>query len=146
MSTWKAQAGETVLIPSGNSSDHLHLFVIVTNPKRILDGGLRDHVLLVPFCTVYNDLYKDTACILDAGEHPFINHESYVDYAFARTYPVFELEHNIRNGFFQAHRPVSNAVLVKIQNGLQTTKRIKKYIKNDFIDHTWNSLSSIATA
>ncbi len=63
--------------------DRMHLFVVLTDPLCNFDDGIRK-VLLVSLSSIHDDLYHDSACILEPGEHPFVKRDSYVVYQKAR--------------------------------------------------------------
>ena len=69
--------GATLLIPSGpeHDPDRMHLFVVLTNPFDDRGDGVQ-RVLLVSLSTVHDHKNHDPACVLEAGEHRFVKHES----------------------------------------------------------------------
>jgi hypothetical protein len=85
----------TLLVPSGPAQDpdRKHLFIVLTDPVQVLDYAEK-HSLLVGVTSLHADLPHDPACLLDAGDHDFIQHKSYVHYARAR----IELSQGILNG------------------------------------------------
>lgn len=66
-------AGETFLFPPESK----HLWMIISDPAQDTVN-----VLAVYFSTW--ESYKDQACIVQAGEHPFVTHKTIVAYEFAR--------------------------------------------------------------
>jgi len=70
----------TLLIPSG--ADGYHLFITV-NEK--CDEGQH---LLINVTSLRDGAKYDDTCILEAGEHPFIKHKSYVVYRMAFIKPA----------------------------------------------------------
>ncbi len=59
-------AGDTFRIPQPGTSLDSHLWVVISDPA--IDEA---HVLIVSFTTRRQD--SDTACVLQAGEHPFVH-------------------------------------------------------------------------
>ena len=127
-------AGGTLLIASGPSGDHL--FVVVFEPKKITGYGQCEQVLLVPFCSIYPGEKYDPACILQTGDHGFLNHASYVDYRNSRIESVNHIRERIDNKIFRVHDPVSDLLLHRIQQGLDNSARVSRHIKDDFCLHT----------
>ncbi len=78
----------TLLIPSGpaHDPDRKHLFIVLTDPAQVLEYTEK-YSLLVGVASVQTDLPHDPTCLLDAGDHEFIRHKSYVHYARALTEP-----------------------------------------------------------
>ena len=72
------RAGDTIFVPhtGGPSGEHLH---VVMN-----DACPEGNHLLVPICS-YRPLC-DLTCVLEGGDHIFLNHRSYVSYAKALRY------------------------------------------------------------
>jgi len=64
----------TLLVPSGPGENGQHLYVIVTNPCA------EQQCLMVTMSSIKEGRFHDPACILAAGEHPFITKPSFIDY------------------------------------------------------------------
>jgi hypothetical protein len=123
-------AGGTLFIASGPTGDHL--FVIAFEPRHIEEYGSSEQVLLVPICTVYPGGKHDPACIVQAGEHSFVVHESYLDYRWSRIESVNHIRDRIGEGAFKEHAPVTEVLLQRVLHGLSQTKRMPRHIKDDF--------------
>lgn len=120
--------GCTMLIPSG--SNGYHLFVSVLDQK-IING--KPHVLLVSFCSTENILNHDQSCIVNVGEHSFVQHETYINYSKPRVDSVEDVLKRLSEGYFiQKHENVSSDLLGKIQAGLKKSNRVPRYIKDDW--------------
>jgi hypothetical protein len=130
MAAWKPFAGGTLFIASGPAGDHL--FVIAFEPGNIQGRGQSEQILLVPFCTVYPGGKHDSACVIQAGEHEFITHESFMDYRNARIESVSHVRDRIADGTFREHHPVTEPLLRRIQQGLASSKRVPRYVIDDF--------------
>lgn len=59
----------------------IHLWMVISDPEQD-----PHRVLLVNFTTWTPR--QDPACVLQEGDHPFIHHETCVNYADARIYPL----------------------------------------------------------
>ncbi len=113
----------TLLVPSGSKN---HLYVIVT------DSCAENRQLLVNVSTIYPETYYDNTCVIEAGEHPFIKHSSYIVYRQAR---IDRTEHLIKcvNGWvFRPSQPVSDDLLERISKGFLSSHHVSRLIKNYF--------------
>ncbi|MCC4634121.1 hypothetical protein [Xanthomonas dyei] len=119
------QAGNTLLIPSGKDGNHL--FFCVLGPK-ILAG--KNCVLLVPLCTVRAG--HDPSCYVGPGDHPFLRHDSFIDYRYLRVDLVEEIEKKLGSTYFGVSENASQQLLDRIQAGLKVSKRVKGFIKDDW--------------
>jgi len=72
----------------------IHVWMIISEPARD-----RTKVLMVSFTTWQPHL--DQACILEAGEHPFVVHRTVVDYSRAKIVTDVQLESLRRAGRLQ---------------------------------------------
>ncbi len=99
-----------------------HLFVICTNIDR------DERYLIIPVCTKTNRQHNEY-CIITAGEHKFIRHESYIAYQHAKIEPASFLRDGIR------HEDINGQLFLRICNGIEKSKRMariykKYYLKN----------------
>ena len=60
-------------------------------------------MLIVNFTTRRED--SDPACILQAGEHPFVNHETCVNYAGAKVVSEAQIQTLLQKGLLTSHLP-----------------------------------------
>ena len=82
MSAWSCAPGNTLLVPSGPSG--LHLFIITLGPIVLPGYGPKPQAVMVSATTIRDGIPHDSACELRAGEHPFIQHPSYIAYRYIR--------------------------------------------------------------
>jgi hypothetical protein len=118
--------GKCFLIPSGPLEDGKHLFVIVTNKCPA------DCHLLISRSSVEPGEYYDPACLLQAGDHPFIKHLSFVVYSKALIISHDDIIARVRDFTFLIKEDVSDTVAVKIRDGIAQSKRSTKKIKAYF--------------
>lgn len=124
--------GATLLMPSGpeDDPDRMHLFVVLTNPFDDIGDGIQK-VLLVSFSSVRDYYNHDPACVLNPGDHPFVKHESFVVYKRAIIVEANKLIEGVRKNVFSSHTPMSESVLSKIHQGLEssehTTPRVLRF-------------------
>jgi hypothetical protein len=120
-----ARAG-TLLIPSGPAQDpsRRHLHVVCNDP--CIDGNQ----VIVPITTWTNDLC-DATCILQAHEHEWLRHRSYVFYRKARIEAAATLDNGVRRGIFEPRGEMNGQTFLRIRNGIcqsiQTPRKIKHY-------------------
>lgn len=88
-----------------------HLRIVISAP-------LPDGSLITVNCTTRKQ-GSDASCILQAGDHPFIRHETVIAYEHTRALPL-AMQTRIDAAVPPAcvhHAPVSPAVLQRIQSG-----------------------------
>ena len=139
MKIWIPQKRATLLIPSGprDSPDKCHLFIMMTDP---FDNGTGVfEVLLIPICSTRPK--HDPSCELSAGSsnHPFITHDSFVEYALARIMTKESLQKGYDSSIFIPKSPLSSKIFQKVQQGLESTRRIQPM----FRDFYYNFLRKI---
>ena len=117
--------GATLLMPSGpeDDPDRMHLFVVLTNPFDDMGDGIQK-VLLVSFSSIRDYYTHDPACVLNPGDHPFVKHESFVVYKRAIIVEANKLIEGVRKNVFSSHTPMSESVLSKIRQGLESSEHI----------------------
>jgi hypothetical protein len=79
-------------------------------------------VLIVNFTTRRND--SDPACVLHAGEHPFVHHETCVNYAGAKVVSEAQIQTLLRKGLLNNHAALSAALLKRIRDGAAASTRM----------------------
>ena len=121
----------TVLAPSG-PVDHLH--IVCTNPIYSAEHGC-DVILIVNISSVPTSGTYDSACSLNAGEHPFIRHHSYMVYSHAVLWRCPTLINKVGSGEYRTHVDVSEAVMQKIMSGfnasLHTPFKVLRFIERN---------------
>ncbi len=119
--------GTTIGIPSGPTGSHL--FVVIFGIK-IISGKQR--VLLAPIESKRPKC--DTSCELKIGDHPFVQHDSFVGYDHCRIEDLDHINHCLSTGYFQIAQPpiTQPAVLLRVQKGYSISRRIPKFIKQEW--------------
>ncbi len=115
-------------MPSG-PEEYKHLFAIAVGPKALDGYGTQPHVIMVSVTTVKPQFPHDPACVIRAGEHPFVTHDSYVYYRDPRVESVAHVQNMVDNAVWQAREPCSPELLQKIRAGLLASTRVPRYIK-----------------
>jgi len=110
--------GNTLLIPTPPNNKE-HLFIIIAIEKG------SDVALLVNITSA--TIACDNTCCIAIGEHPFVIHDSVINYGDSRITPIANLKYCLKNGMFKGHVPVSGKLLKKIQDGalISTAMRLK---------------------
>jgi hypothetical protein len=100
-----------------NRNIDIHLWVIVSDPDQD-----RARVLIVSL-TTYKP-HKEPACLLKAGDHPAVKHDTCIAYDLAKVTTVARLEEARDRGLLHEDAPVSDDVLKRIREGSALSKRI----------------------
>jgi hypothetical protein len=122
----------TLLIPSGtvHDSERKHLFIVVTDPAQVLEYSEKQS-LLVCVTTLQSNVPHDPACILYAGDHPFIRHKSFVYYAEARIEVSQKLINGIKQGVLVSKEMLAEDIFARVCKGLVdsrfTAPRIRSF-------------------
>jgi hypothetical protein len=92
-----------------------HHWMIISDPNA--DPA---HVVIVCFITYHE--YSEEACIVEAGEHPFIKHRSCVDYAGSFVTTDARLEQHKASGALKPKQPLSPQLLQRIRDGVSDSR------------------------
>jgi len=116
-----------LLVPSGPSHDpgKKHLHVICSDPDANGD------VVIVGIASYVNDLCDQT-CILEAHEHPWLRHTSFVLYRKAEIVSAAALIARITLGEVVRRDDFGPQTFLRIRNGLcaspQTKRKVKRHL------------------
>lgn len=105
---WIAQIGSTLVIPSGGR-DHLH---IVCSDRMSFPGRAPGCCLVVNLSSTVPRC--DRTLVLNVGDHPFINHESFVFYSKAFVEEATALEDRVAIGIYRPHTTADRALIKRI--------------------------------
>lgn len=98
----------------------MHLWVVIARPFR------GDDLIIVSLSSVKaGGMRPDPACLLHGGEHPFVNHESYVFYRRAEFTTVTSLRGKVTRGEVMVKPPADTALVRQIRSAA---------IKSEFTD------------
>lgn len=103
----------TLLIPSGSTD---HLFFICNNPV-FYPKAATECILTVNISSVKPDIDYDSTCILHVGDHPFVNHPSFVFYNKARIMGAVTVSQSVASGDFRTHVPCGDQAFQRILDG-----------------------------
>lgn len=123
-----------VLIPSGSIDrpDLRHLFVLLCDPF-----GEPPKCLLVSLSTVRPNSYHDSACLLYAGDHPFVKQTSYIKYSTCRLEESAKLVRAVEAGIFRQHDMMDGAIVARIILACLSSKHTPKEIKDLIVAQSW---------
>lgn len=118
-----------------------HLRIVLNDPD------LDDYVLVVGVTSVYpNAKRQDKTCVLDKDRdpeksHPFIEHQSIIDYGRASKLKSEIIQDNVNNKYAKAREKISEKLLRRIIEGLSRTdaleREVENYAKLLFPDLNW---------
>lgn len=112
--------GVTFLSPNPDYPTE-HLYIIIS-------PIIEERVLFVNVTTKKES--SDTTCILKKGDHPFIRHDSVINYGDAKDTEVKLIKKAIETKLFALQDPISDALLKRIQQGALTSPAFTpKYLK-----------------
>lgn len=110
----------TVLMPSGKCN---HLHIVCNDPIMNPRTGY-DSVLMVNVTSVKHSLPYDPACMLKAGDHPFIYKDSYVYYKKADIFSSERLEVAVNEGAYSQEEDVLDVTFFKILKGFEVSDEV----------------------
>lgn len=118
----------TLLKPSGTDADpdKSHLYVACT------DRCGSHQNLYATISTVKDGIHNYPACILQAGEHPFIIKISFVFYAKSEVMHYRHVEKCVTSTYYIPREDLDPEVLERIRTGFLTSRFTPRYIQNYF--------------
>lgn len=120
-----SNAKATILAIAGKI-DHLH--IICTKQFFYKDTGAQS-VLAVNVSSIREKGTYDGTCVLRAGDHPFITHDSYIRYKDAVVMRVEKLISAVNSGEITVMENVSDEVFGRILAGFEKSEYTKTNIK-----------------
>jgi len=120
------EAGKTIFI---FSSERAHLWFVLTNPDA------NDHVIAVMVCSIRD--FSDTTVILKEGDHPFIRHDSSVEYSIAKFLKVSKILSEMNKNKCHLEEDMSRKLLERVQKGLLDSPYIVNMIR-DYCEKCFN--------
>lgn len=115
------------MIPSGPSE---HLFVVALGPVVLEEYGSKAQIIAVNFTSIKEGLKYDDACIVRAGEHPFIIRDSYVYYRGAQLLSASSIENKVSSNEWRAQEPCSEVLLQRVLKGFRNSKRLPRHFNH----------------
>ena len=112
-STPLLELGDTFINLNPGSPEHL--WVVTTPPDHEGSVVIFNVTTRRPGC--------DTTCVVVAGEHPFVKHESVIQYNRGQVFTATALDALRRLACFQAHAAATRHLVYKIQRGALDSER-----------------------
>lgn len=125
MSAYEPYRKGTILIPTG-PCDHLHF---VCNDPVLYPPLAKECVLAVNISSVDPNLPCDPTCLVEAGEHRFVKHQSYVYYRKADIYGANTIALRVADGTFKTHHDCSDDLFERILAGFGVSPEVRPKIK-----------------
>ena len=118
-------------MPSGPSSGSgKHLFIVLNDPKSFTNYGSALCIALVSLSSVPGqEIRFDGTCVLRAGCHPSVLHDSYVYYGKARMEQLRDVLKRLEDGFYTPGEPIEPYVLIAVKAGLLKSPFTKREFK-----------------
>jgi DNA-binding transcriptional regulator YhcF (GntR family) len=73
-----------------------------------------------------NGTPADDSCLLRKGDHPFVNHDSFVDYRFTRLEQAEVVQERVQKGVFIEKDACSPELIKRIIQGALKSRRISR--------------------
>lgn len=131
MTTFQPYKKGTVLALSGKT-DHLH--VICNDPVYYPVQGCTC-VLAVNISSVKPGVPFDSTCLLDVGDHPFVNRTSYVVYERAVIWRVDNIARQEEQGNIKPHSDMPDASFTRILNGFDISDEVEPRVHKFWKSH-----------
>lgn len=122
-----AAVGDAMLIDSGPTGLHLH--VIIWGPGDVEWLASKPQMILAGVTTIYTGVPHDTGCVLAAGEHEFISHDSYVHFRKLRVDEPAHIDAMVNAGQWKAKTGCSGALVKKMRAGLCASRMVDRRFK-----------------
>lgn len=127
--SWSCLKGDTLLIPSGPENKK-HLFALMLEPVLVDGRGSKPCVLLACVTSVKDGSALEDCCLLSSADHPFIEHDSFIDYRWTRLESIDHLQTCVASGTFIEKDQCSPELVKRIITGALKSRRISREYKN----------------
>ena len=67
----------------------------------------------------------DRTCVVYPGDHPFVRHESYIDYRHCRTDTVAHLRRMLERNYWRRHQDATEDLIERIVEGARQSEHTK---------------------
>lgn len=111
--------GDTFHIPSGPTGSHLH--VVALGPVVIPGYGSAPMIILVGMTTTRAGAHHDAACELSVGDHPFVQHPTFMAYRWARVERESDVIAWAANGTWRSGDKCSQDLVARIEQGARAS-------------------------
>lgn len=122
--TWLVKLGSALLIETGPC---LHLHIVCSDPMNFA-GYPPGSCLVVSVSTVIAKC--DQTCVFSKGDHPFIDHPSFVRFKGTALMQAISLEFNVQHGIYKAQPPADQGLVKRILANLD----VSDHTPGDMVD------------
>jgi hypothetical protein len=129
MSAWRLAPGQTLLVPSGPGR---HLFFLLLGPVILPGYGPRPQIAMASATTLRGGVPFDDACVLNPGDHPFIQHRSYIAYRYLRIDTADHVDSMVVTAGWLPHEPCTPELLGRIIAGVCRSRLTPREYKRIF--------------
>lgn len=131
-------AGASLWMPTPlpNDPTRHHLFALLTGAVGSSRRYVEHEVALVSISSVRPGVRVDKSCILDAGDHANIHHESYVVYRRAQLTTVGVLQRGLDDGTWFSRGTFAEEVRQRILEGAFSSALTPRKVKSFLRQHT----------
>lgn len=98
-----------------------HLYFVIS------DADMDGKVLLVNLTT--DNGHPDRSCVIKLGQHPFVKHQSVINYRDAREANLTAIEEAVQRGAVTTHISATDDLLAQIQTGARNSMHLKGKFK-----------------
>jgi hypothetical protein len=109
-------AGDTFIIPDPGRTLDKHLWILISDPDKD-----PDRVVLVSMTTYRR--HQEDVCIIERGEHPFVDRKSCIHYRDAKEVSAAKISHLLETGLLERHHPLGLKLLQRVRAGAALSKR-----------------------
>ena len=121
-------AGDTLLVAEPGTSYDSHLWIVVSDPSSD-----PDHVVMVNMTSFRTD--KDQACVIHVGDHPYVTHDTCINYEDAKVVTVPQIELLRTSGKVVSFAPCSSSLLQRIRDAVPDS-RMKLGVVSILVDQS----------
>lgn len=127
----KYKEGDAFLFRYPNADYHM-VFIIA----KIVHNKKKDESFVLSMVSSWKDNSRlcDEACIIDAGEHEFIKHKSYIAYEVTFLLSEKQIDKNLADGSMLLRPSLSEELLIKIKDSARFSKKINPIYKSLFLN------------
>lgn len=94
-----------------------HLYMVASDPEKNAA-----EVVLVNATTRHFDTVFDEACLLSEGDHPDIEHDSYMTYMRLKIAAAAVIDAGMKGGVLTKRQDLTSELLRKVQEGVMKSK------------------------
>lgn len=133
MNGWVPLKRGTLLADYGRDDGIQHLFIVMNDPYEE-ETGQGNKTLLVNVTSIPANptVFFDDTCILNVGDHPFLQHRSYVYYKNARIEATQDVIDKVAAGHCVICEEMNGDVFRQVANGISDSEMTPEYIINFF--------------